>query len=181
MVWIIRVNALLVASVQDIKLFINSPGGSVTAGMGVYDAMMVTAFTDRLRHTLTILQRLHHNHQWESCRLLSMSQYASIETCMNPAVRSLLLSLVVCYQLYVSCAAPQMCRCDVQTYCFGLAASMGAFLLGAGTKGKRYSMPNARIMIHQPLGGASGQVGLFRCTSSAAKKHLTDVFSPSIR
>ena len=54
----------------------------------------------------------------------------------------------------------QMCRCDVQTYCFGLAASMGAFLLGAGTKGKRYSMPNARIMIHQPLGGASGQVPL---------------------
>lgn len=53
----------------------------------------------------------------------------------------------------------QMCRCDVQTYCFGLAASMGAFLLGAGTKDKRYSMPNARIMIHQPLGGASGQVG----------------------
>jgi ATP-dependent protease ClpP protease subunit len=74
---------------QDIKLFINSPGGSVTAGMGIYDAMM-------------------------------------------------------------------MCRADVQTYCFGLAASMGAFLLGAGTKGKRYSMPNARIMIHQPLGGASG-------------------------
>ena len=50
-----------------------------------------------------------------------------------------------------------MCRCDIQTYCFGLAASMGAFLLGAGAKGKRYSMPNARIMIHQPLGGASGQ------------------------
>lgn len=75
---------------QDIKLFINSPGGSVTAGMGIYDAM-------------------------------------------------------------------QMCRADVQTYCFGLAASMGAFLLGAGAKGKRWSMPNARIMIHQPLGGASGQ------------------------
>jgi ATP-dependent protease ClpP protease subunit len=74
---------------QDIKLFINSPGGSVTAGMGIYDAM-------------------------------------------------------------------QMCRADIQTYCFGLAASMGAFLLGAGAKGKRYSMPNARIMIHQPLGGASG-------------------------
>ncbi len=55
-----------------------------------------------------------------------------------------------------------MCRCDVQTYCFGLAASMGAFLLGAGTKGKRYSMPNARIMIHQPLGGASGQASAFR-------------------
>eukprot|EP00894_Picocystis_sp_ML_P005274 jgi/Pico_ML_1/55791/g1429.t1 len=75
---------------KDIKLFINSPGGSVTAGMGIYDAM-------------------------------------------------------------------KMCRADVQTVCFGLAASMGAFLLGAGTKGKRYSMPNARIMIHQPLGGASGQ------------------------
>lgn len=74
---------------QDIKLFINSPGGSVTAGMGIYDAMM-------------------------------------------------------------------MCRADVQTYCFGLAASMGAFLLGAGKRGKRHSMPNARIMIHQPLGGASG-------------------------
>lgn len=70
-------------------MFINSPGGSVTAGMGIYDAMM-------------------------------------------------------------------MCRADVQTYCFGLAASMGAFLLGAGARGKRYSMPNARIMIHQPLGGASG-------------------------
>ncbi|KAL0046440.1 hypothetical protein WJX82_000763 [Trebouxia sp. C0006] len=75
---------------KDIKLFINSPGGSVTAGMGIYDAM-------------------------------------------------------------------QMCRADVSTYCFGLAASMGAFLLTAGTKGKRFSMPNARIMIHQPLGGASGQ------------------------
>eukprot|EP01025_Chloroclados_australasicus_P068054 TRINITY_DN943_c0_g1_i3.p1 TRINITY_DN943_c0_g1~~TRINITY_DN943_c0_g1_i3.p1 ORF type:complete len:313 (+),score=33.29 TRINITY_DN943_c0_g1_i3:94-939(+) len=75
---------------KDIKLFINSPGGSVTAGMGIYDAMM-------------------------------------------------------------------LCRADVQTYCFGLAASMGAFLLGAGRRGKRFSMPNSRIMIHQPLGGASGQ------------------------
>lgn len=77
-------------STKDIKLFINSPGGSVTAGMGVYDAI-------------------------------------------------------------------QMCRCDVSTVCFGLAASMGAFILTAGAKGKRMSMPNARIMIHQPLGGASGQ------------------------
>lgn len=74
---------------DDIKLFINSPGGSVTAGMAIYDAM-------------------------------------------------------------------KMCRAEVQTVCFGLAASMGAFLLGAGAKGKRYSMPNSRIMIHQPLGGASG-------------------------
>ncbi|KAK9804033.1 hypothetical protein WJX73_005523 [Symbiochloris irregularis] len=75
---------------KDIKLFINSPGGSVTAGMGIYDAM-------------------------------------------------------------------QMCNAEIQTFCFGLAASMGAFLLGAGVKGKRSSMPNSRIMIHQPLGGASGQ------------------------
>jgi ATP-dependent Clp endopeptidase proteolytic subunit ClpP len=75
---------------QDIKLFINSPGGSVTAGMGIYDAM-------------------------------------------------------------------QMCRADVSTVCMGLAASMGAFLLTSGARGKRLSMPNARIMIHQPLGGASGQ------------------------
>eukprot|EP00877_Chromochloris_zofingiensis_P012979 jgi/Chrzof1/7935/Cz02g41250.t1 len=75
---------------KDIKMFINSPGGSVTAGMGIYDAMM-------------------------------------------------------------------LCRAPVQTYCFGLAASMGAFLLGAGMRGKRHSMPNSRIMIHQPLGGASGQ------------------------
>ncbi|KAL2649770.1 hypothetical protein R1flu_017898 [Riccia fluitans] len=74
---------------KDIKLFINSPGGSVTAGMGIYDAM-------------------------------------------------------------------KLCRADVSTTCFGLAASMGAFLLAAGAKGKRYCMPNARVMIHQPLGGAGG-------------------------
>ena len=53
--------------------------------------------------------------------------------------------------------AMQMCRADVSTVCMGLAASMGAFLLTAGANGKRLSMPNARIMIHQPLGGASGQ------------------------
>mmetsp|Transcript_11880 Transcript_11880/g.36219 ORF Transcript_11880/g.36219 Transcript_11880/m.36219 type:complete len:250 (+) Transcript_11880:160-909(+) len=75
---------------KDITLFINSPGGSVTAGMAIYDTM-------------------------------------------------------------------QFIPCDVSTVCFGTAASMGAFLLGAGTKGKRKSLPNARIMIHQPLGGAQGQ------------------------
>eukprot|EP00922_Rhytidocystis_sp_ex-Travisia-forbesii_P057927 GHVS01085700.1.p1 GENE.GHVS01085700.1~~GHVS01085700.1.p1 ORF type:complete len:306 (-),score=62.50 GHVS01085700.1:145-1062(-) len=74
----------------DIKLYINSPGGSVTAGLAVFDAM-------------------------------------------------------------------QFVPCDVQTVCFGLAASMGAFLLSAGAKGKRRALPNARIMIHQPLGGAQGQ------------------------
>jgi ATP-dependent Clp protease, protease subunit len=75
---------------KDIQLYINSPGGSITAGMGIYDTM---------KHM----------------------------------------------------------RCDVATICYGLAASMGAFLLSAGTKGKRMSLPNSRIMIHQPLGGAQGQ------------------------
>ena len=75
---------------QDIYLYINSPGGSVTAGMGIYDTM---------KHI----------------------------------------------------------RPNVCTICVGLAASMGAFLLSAGTKGKRMSLPNSRIMIHQPLGGAQGQ------------------------
>merc|ERR1719440_1687797 len=74
----------------DITLYINSPGGSVSAGMAIYDTM-------------------------------------------------------------------QFIPCDVSTVCFGMAASMGAFLLGAGAPGKRKSLPNARIMIHQPLGGAQGQ------------------------
>jgi len=75
---------------QDIYLYINSPGGSITAGMAIYDTI-------------------------------------------------------------------QHIRPDVCTICFGLAASMGAFLLSAGTAGKRMALPNARIMIHQPLGGAQGQ------------------------
>jgi len=75
---------------KDIQLYINSPGGSVTAGMAIYDTI-------------------------------------------------------------------QQIRPDVGTICFGLAASMGAFLLSAGAKGKRMSLPSARIMIHQPLGGAQGQ------------------------
>ena len=75
---------------KDITLYINSPGGSVSAGMAIYDTM-------------------------------------------------------------------QYVPCDVATVCFGMAASMGAFLLGAGAPGKRRSLPNARIMIHQPLGGAQGQ------------------------
>ncbi|CAA0836732.1 Coronatine-insensitive protein 1 [Striga hermonthica] len=76
---------------KDIKLFINSPGGSVTAGMGIYDAM-------------------------------------------------------------------KLCKCDVSTICVGIAASMGAFILAAGTKGKRLCMPNARVMIHQPHGAAGGKL-----------------------
>ncbi|MGP8020470.1 MAG: ATP-dependent Clp protease proteolytic subunit [Limisphaerales bacterium] len=75
---------------KDIHLYINSPGGSVTAGLAIYDTM-------------------------------------------------------------------QFLTCDVNTYCIGQAASMAAVLLAAGTKGKRYALPNARIMIHQPWGGVQGQ------------------------
>lgn len=75
---------------KDINLYINSPGGSVTAGMAIYDTM-------------------------------------------------------------------NFIKCDVSTVCIGMAASMGAFLLAGGAKGKRYALPNAEIMIHQPLGGAQGQ------------------------
>ena len=75
---------------KDISLYINSPGGSVTAGMAIYDTM-------------------------------------------------------------------QYIKCDVSTICIGMAASMGAFLLSSGAKGKRYALPNSEIMIHQPLGGARGQ------------------------
>jgi ATP-dependent Clp protease protease subunit len=75
---------------KDISLYINSPGGSVSAGMAIYDTM-------------------------------------------------------------------QFIKPDVSTLCMGMAASMGAFLLAAGTKGKRFSLPNSRVMIHQPLGGARGQ------------------------
>ena len=75
---------------KDIHMYINSPGGSVTAGMAIYDTMN-----------------------------------------------------------YI--------KCDVSTTCIGMAASMGAFLLSCGAKGKRYALPNAEIMIHQPLGGAQGQ------------------------
>lgn len=75
---------------KDIHLYINSPGGSVTAGMAIYDTM-------------------------------------------------------------------NFIKCDVSTICIGLAASMGAFLLAGGAKGKRYALPNAEVMIHQPSGGAKGQ------------------------
>ena len=75
---------------KDISLYINSPGGSISAGMAIYDTM-------------------------------------------------------------------QYIKCDVSTICVGMAASMGAFLLAGGTKGKRKALPNAEILIHQPLGGAQGQ------------------------
>ncbi len=100
---------------KDIHLYINSPGGSVSAGMAIYDVM-------------------------------------------------------------------QYVRCDVATFCIGMAASMGSLLLTAGTKGKRYCMPNARVMIHQPLisgGGISGQVTDIEITAKElvkTKDKLTKIY-----
>lgn len=98
---------------KDIHMYINSPGGSVTAGMAIYDTMN-----------------------------------------------------------YV--------KCDVSTTCIGMAASMGAFLLSSGAKGKRYALPNAEIMIHQPLGGAQGQATEIQIAAEhilKTKKKLNDILA----
>jgi len=98
---------------KDIQLYINSPGGMVTAGMAIYDTM-------------------------------------------------------------------QYIKCDVSTICIGLAASMGAFLLAGGTKGKRYALPNAEIMIHQPSGGARGQATEIQIAAEnilKTKKKLNEILS----
>lgn len=98
---------------KDISLYINSPGGSVTAGMAIYDTM-------------------------------------------------------------------QYIKCDVSTICIGMAASMGAFLLAGGAKGKRYALPNAEIMIHQPLGGAQGQATEIQIAAEhilATKKKLNSILA----
>ena len=98
---------------KDICVYINSPGGSVTAGMAIYDTM-------------------------------------------------------------------QYVKCDVSTICIGLAASMGAFLLAAGTKGKRFCLPNSEVMIHQPLGGAQGQASDIEITANhiiKTKKKMIEMLS----
>ena len=98
---------------KDIQFYINSPGGSVTAGMAIYDTM-------------------------------------------------------------------QYIKCDVSTICVGMAASMGAFLLSAGTKGKRIALPNAEIMIHQPSGGAQGQATDIQIQAeriAQMKKKLTKILA----
>ena len=99
---------------KDIQLYINSPGGMVTAGMAIYDTM-------------------------------------------------------------------QYIKCDVSTICIGLAASMGAFLLAGGTKGKRYALPNAEVMIHQPSGGAKGQATEIQIAAEnilKTKKKLNEILFP---
>ena len=96
---------------KDINLYINSPGGSVTAGMAIYDTMN-----------------------------------------------------------YI--------KCDVSTVCMGMAASMGAFLLAGGAKGKRFALPNAEVMIHQPSGGAQGQATEIRIVAEQilrTKKKLNEI------
>lgn len=98
---------------KDIQLYINSPGGSVTAGMAIYDTM-------------------------------------------------------------------QYIKCDVQTICSGMAASMGAFLLSSGTKGKRIALPNAEIMIHQPAAGTQGKVTDMEIDVEhflRIKKHLNEILA----
>lgn len=70
-----------------------------------------------------------------------------------------------------------MCKADVSTVCFGLAASMGAFLLASGSKGKRYCMPNARVMIHQPLGTAGGKVSAFSAYCGFLSSFMGDLNS----
>jgi ATP-dependent Clp protease protease subunit len=98
---------------KDICLYINSPGGSVSAGLAIYDTMN-----------------------------------------------------------YI--------KCDVSTICIGMAASMGAFLLSSGTKGKRYALPNSEIMIHQPLGGAQGQASDIKIQADhiiKTKKRLNTILS----
>ncbi len=98
---------------KDIHLYINSPGGSVTAGMAIYDTMK-----------------------------------------------------------YI--------KCDVEVTCIGMAASMGAFLLSSGTKGKRYALPNAEIMIPQPLGGAQGQATEIQIAAEhilKTKKKLNEILA----
>ena len=98
---------------KDIHLYINSPGGMVTAGLAIYDTM-------------------------------------------------------------------QYIKCDVSTICIGLAASMGAFLLAGGAKGKRYALPNAQIMIHQPTGGAKGQATEIQIAAEnilKTKKRLNEILA----
>ena len=98
---------------KDISLYINSPGGSITAGMAIYDTM-------------------------------------------------------------------QYIKCDVSTICVGMAASMGAFLLSSGAKGKRYALPNSEIMIHQPLGGFQGQATDIKIHADRLikiKKDLNEILS----
>ena len=98
---------------KDIQLYINSPGGSVTAGMAIYDTM-------------------------------------------------------------------QYIKCDVSTICLGMAASMGAFLLSSGAKGKRYALPNSTIMIHQPSGGAQGQATEIQIVAdqiAKTKQKLNEILS----
>ena len=98
---------------KDVHLYINSPGGVITAGMAIYDTM-------------------------------------------------------------------QYIKCDVSTICIGMAASMGAFLLAGGTKGKRFALPNAEVMIHQPSGGAQGQATEIQITAEwilRTKKKMNEILA----
>ena len=99
---------------KDISLYINSPGGSISAGMAIYDTMR-----------------------------------------------------------YI--------KCDVSTICVGMAASMGAFLLAGGTKGKRYALPNSEILIHQPMGGAQGQATEIEIAAEQRRRALSMIPTKSLQ
>lgn len=127
---------------KDITLYINSPGGEC-----LVPVLRVTIDTTLRQIPILFLQnKLQPNNPNPTLTLIN-----NAKCCF-----SLLSSGSVSAGLAIY-DTMQFVPCDVQTVSFGMAASMGAFLLGAGAKGKRKSLPNARIMIHQPLGGAQGQ------------------------
>jgi len=127
---------------KDVTLYINSPGGSVSAGMAMFDTM-----------------------QYVPCGARALDSHPRAPRARRDPLPSLPRTPLP-LPLHASLPLPRATRpppaaprraADINTVCFGTAASMGAFLLGAGCKGKRRSLPNSRIMIHQPLGGAQGQ------------------------
>ena len=133
----------------DISLYINSPGGSVTAGLAIYDTMNfikcdVSTICVGMAASMGAFLL---SSGAKGKRLALPNSEIMIH---QPSGGSVTAGLAIYDTM-------QYIRPDVSTICIGSAASMGAFLLSSGTKGKRYALPNAEVMIHQPLVGASGQ------------------------
>ena len=133
---------------KDIHLYINSPGGSVTAGMAIYDTMQ---FIKPDVSTLCIGQAA-------SMGAFLLAGGAKGKRFALPNSRMMIHQPLGGYSGHASdIDMHAFIKPDVSTLCIGQAASMGAFLLAGGAKGKRFALPNSRMMIHQPLGGYSGQ------------------------
>ncbi len=157
---------------KDIHLYINSPGGSVTAGMAIFDTMnyikcdVSTICIGMAARSYDIYSRLLKE------RIIFLGEE------VNETTASLIVAQLLFLEsedpgkdihLYINSPGGSVTagmaifdtmnyiKCDVSTICIGMAASMGAFLLAGGAKEKRFALPNAEIMIHQPLGGARGQ------------------------